>query len=680
MKLVSSPSAGATASSFIIAMVMVMCNKLLVSSQSTDFLTTNSYETIEAMERHLFKPTVQEEIKRIFQSRVYYDGKLHTSKSFRYTFEGFWRNWKRMLIDGIPTTTGGNNNNNNPSILGSGGVGGTNKFVLFGGDNNERYFNITLDPHQPRKAQQREQPKRLIRIHGYEYGLANMAIFLSQAMIDGIYDDACDEPNEQEMFDRGNRPTGIFPMSNACGQYNSSYEDLVCEANEKYMECPALPVGKTVEATFAVRKRSMKCGPEDVYPVSRNQNNDLGRNEVQQCCWWGRGPLHTKGPCAMGKINYFMGARAYAEGRITPGKQGVFPDTDFCTTPEAVCSNNDEDLMWSVAMFDWSERIQQYSSGDGSWIYKDELVKFVNEGMNMFEYYSEDVDIDESNAFLHAVSSIVDKGCYNSPYCTPFGGEVNKLSQRRVAFLVALSALNIPHMRTELVVEQAMDHVKSKKDRVEANLLLYRTKDGIFPSQRYLFDDFVDAVYRFSKPYDASNSSYPSNVTYFYSPDHNPMYMGDPFMRGGHKYGLTNIALFLSNGLELSIEKDETCDELNEHMVSGKLPISNSCGSRGLSYQDMDCPDDQPNMACPLDDSMYITAVTANRDLGQPPPMQCGPRYRIPSTGYWDFEEMVESNEVCNSVLYCCSVLVSGREGSMLDAFLFFCDSNPMRM
>jgi len=536
------------------------------------------------------------------------------------------------MKDGIPTGSSG---------VGSGGVGGEGKFVLFAGDENERIVDVTRDPRNPHHA------KIPITVFGYEYGLANMAAFLSQVMVDGIYDDACDESNEQAMLDRGGNPTNSFPMSNACGQYNSSYADMTCPPSEKNMECPPLSPQKTIEASFSTGKTGLKCGPTSIYPSARNQKNDKGRTDVEGCCWWGRGPLHTKGLCSMGKVNYYMGVKAFNEGRITLNTPGVFPDIDFCDTPEAVCLTTDEDRMWSVAMFEWAERIQQYRSADGSsiWNYKEKLADFVNGGMNMFEYYSDEVDTDRDNSFIHAVSSIVDRGCHNAPHCFYSGGPVNKLPLRRIAFTVALSALNIPTMRTELVVEQALDHLKSKQDRIEKNLLLYKTKQGIFPSQRYKFDDLFDALYRFSRPYDATDTSYPTNITYFYSPDHPPLYMGNPYMKHGHKYGLSNIALFLSNAMELSIEKDETCDELNEHEVSGKLPISNSCGQRGISYQDMACSDD-PDMACPVDTNMYITAVTAERAFGAAPALQCGPKYRIPSTGYWDFEAMQESNQV----------------------------------
>mmetsp|Transcript_949 Transcript_949/g.2041 ORF Transcript_949/g.2041 Transcript_949/m.2041 type:complete len:1224 (-) Transcript_949:127-3798(-) len=545
-----------------------------------------------------------------------------------------------MIEIGIPTGNTG---------VGSGGVGGTGKFVLFAGDDTERQMDVDLDPRNS------QAEKRPITVYGYEYGLANMAAFLSQVMVDGIYDDACDELSEQRLLDRSGNPTNVYPFSNACGQWNASYEDMTCPLpEEKGMECPLSP-GMTIVGSNVTGKenRGLYCGPTSVYSTKGNQKNDYGRTDVEGCCWWGRGPLHTKGLCSMGKVNYYMGAKAFQDRRITLTTPGVFPDIDFCDTPDAVCPIKEgkdtlEDRMWSVAMFEWAERVQRYryssedESSSSSWNYEEKLVEFVNGGMNMFEYYTKDVDTDRDNSFIHAVSSIVDRGCHNAPHCFQFGGPVDKLPLRRTAFTIALSALNIPTMRKELVVEQTLDHLESKRDNIQTNLLLYKTKSGIYQSQRYKIDDFLDALYRFSRPYDASDISYSADTTYFYSSDHPPLYMGDPYMKHGQKYGLSNIALFLSNGLELSIEEDETCDELNEHQVSGKLPISNACGQRGLSYQNMVCVDD-PDMACPVDTNMYITAVTARREFGAAPALQCGPKYRIPSTGYWDFSMVQES-------------------------------------
>ena len=74
--------------------------------------------------------------------------------------------------------------------------------------------------------------------------------------------------------------------------------------------------------------------------------------------------------------------------------------------------------------------------------------------------------------------------------------------------------------------------------------------------------------------------------------------------------GLTNIAMFLSQAVSQSILED-ACDEHNIQMISGKYPISNSCGQFGLSYQDMNCTDvDRADMTCPLDLNQSLSAVT----------------------------------------------------------------------
>jgi len=77
------------------------------ASASTDFLTHNSDETIAAMEAHLLSPSVQAEMNRIFQSKVEYDGMVHTYPSMKYSFDSFWKNWKRMMLNGVPTGSPG---------------------------------------------------------------------------------------------------------------------------------------------------------------------------------------------------------------------------------------------------------------------------------------------------------------------------------------------------------------------------------------------------------------------------------------------------------------------------------------------------------------------------------------------------------------------------------------------
>mmetsp|Transcript_29382 Transcript_29382/g.69883 ORF Transcript_29382/g.69883 Transcript_29382/m.69883 type:complete len:1241 (+) Transcript_29382:412-4134(+) len=555
---------------------------------------------------------------------------VHTYPSMKYSFDSFWKNWKRMMLNGVPTGSPGTGS----------GPGAEGKFVLFAGDDQERHFNITLDPRRKR------DPKRQVRVFGFEYGLANMAAFLSQAMVDGIHDDECNELNEQT-FTVGAEITR--PISNACGQWGLSYADLACDPDEKEFECKQLPLQKTISASFssANRKKAMKCGPIGTYREERDEEaNQLNRTNVQGCCWWGRGPLHTRGPCATGKLNHYLGAKAFDDGRISLSTPGTYADVNFCVTPEAICLGNDEDMMWSVAMFKWAETVQRYSSRNDktgeTWDFKEELVKFVNGGMNTFEYYSEKTFTDVDNVFIHKLSAVSNQGCHDLPECSPFiNVTVPNLGERRTAFTIALSALQIPTMRHELNVEQALGHLIERKGTIEANILAYRTSNGFSKSLRYKFDELINALLRVSRPEWGTDILFPKEWSYFNSPDHPLFYMGDPFMKDGYKYGLANIALFLGNGLELSIDKDEACDELNEHAVSEKLPISNSCGQRGLSYQSLTC-----ELACPVEDDMFITAVTFDREIGSPPPLECGPRFRIPSTGYWDPITLEESEDV----------------------------------
>jgi len=526
-----------------------------------------------------------------------------------------------MMIDGIPTGS---------SSVGS-GIHSRGKFVLFAGDNIDRDVIIT-------HGKQHKPIERAVTIKGYEFGLANMAVFLSQAMVGGIFDDTCDglneQPKELRKKDQFGNPIEVYPISNSCGQYNQYYQDMSCPAGEQGMECPQISPTTTIQSSFndKIGQRGLMCGPIGTYPEeAKNYNNDFGRTDVQGCCWWGRGPLQSKGLCSMGKMNHYIGAKALADGRITRSTSGVYPDINFCTTPNKICETNSgdgkdtEDLRWTVAMFEFAEKVQRYSNSN--WDYKQKLVEYVSGGMNLNEYYPFDLD----HSFIHAVSSIVDRGCHNAPNCLPYVGEVTKLPQRREALTIALSALKVPKFREQQVIDTTLEYMKSSKSGFEETLLRYKRQGYSVLSERYRFDDFMDALSRMSQ---------------FSSPDHSPLYMGDPWMRDGHKYGLGNIALFVANGLMLGIEKDDTCDELNEYRVSGKYALSNSCGQQGLSYQDMVCESsDVPDMACQVDPDMYITAVTSDRTLGAPPALQCGPRSRIPSSGFWDPAENAESDE-----------------------------------
>ena len=63
-------------------------------------------------------------------------------------------------------------------------------------------------------------------------GKLNIALFMTYAIKMAILDDVFDNHNTQKI-------NGGFPVSNACGIYGASYQDMVCDddGKDKGMEC-----------------------------------------------------------------------------------------------------------------------------------------------------------------------------------------------------------------------------------------------------------------------------------------------------------------------------------------------------------------------------------------------------------------------------------------------------------
>ena len=263
--------------------------------------------------------------------------------------------------------------------------------------------------------------------NGYVYGLINIAAFLAQSMKETIQHDACDE-NSWDMIG------GKYPLSNACGQLGQSYQDYHCSPEEAHMECkvdPNMSIKGVTNSKWYGAPGPMFCGPKtDEQPFSGywdhtyecNKSwanppetcsvyegqkagqydqsapfaNNAGRTDVEGCCWWGRGVIQTSGICNFGKLNYFLGAGASEDGRYSR-----YPTVDFCKDPEVICADSQhKELKWIAGEFYWMESVQTYNQG--GWDYITELRKFVDEGMT-------------GNAFIDAVSGIVNRGCHNPP-------------------------------------------------------------------------------------------------------------------------------------------------------------------------------------------------------------------------------------------------------------------------
>jgi len=262
------------------------------------------------------------------------------------------------------------------------------------------------------------------------YGRANLAAFLANAMVESIAHDTCDEFNIDEVADR-------YALSNACGQNGRSYQDEVCANREEWhMSCPVVSNMESVSSGYAAGMSGRApppffCRPKERFDdyagywdrftgMSSNSAyaNARGRTDVEGCCWWGRGALLTRGVCNIGKLNYFLGKRAYDERG-----EGRFPTIDFCAHPEAVCASEEgkEEMRWITGFFEWIERIQQYPD----WDYISNLRKFVDGGMN-------------DDSFIDTVSSIFTLGCHqpNCSYLT-----VTKKEERRANFKLILEII-----------------------------------------------------------------------------------------------------------------------------------------------------------------------------------------------------------------------------------------------
>lgn len=189
---------------------------------------------------------------------------------------------------------------------------------------------------------------------------------------------------------------------------------------------------------------------------------------------------------------------------------GIYADK--CSTisamPEAKCESLSEEERWAVPINKW-QTVQDYSFR--GWDYKEQLVEYVNGGMNRMEY-TLDRKVDYS--FIHSVSGVFTIGCHdvdsegsrgNCPSSS--SGIVKNLSERRTAFSMALSALRIPRLREVELVDTTLGYLKGRKDGFVNNLMLYQSGESFYPSQRcksIICHDrvsFTLRIYRFSRYY-----------------------------------------------------------------------------------------------------------------------------------------------------------------------------------
>ena len=436
---------------------------------------------------------------------------------------------------------------------------------------------------------------------GHVVGLANVAAFLSHAMIASILDDSCDEINWEPIMPTGGGAMefedeeggaldfeGVYPLSNACGQRGVSYAHSVFHANSCPEEhrCDADP-GMIVTAASSSpsppppspssppsyasdgdrrpphRPPPLTCRPRTADekitgyfdPRTGNVTNgwmtsgdvvpsSSGKTDVEGCCWWGRGALHTRGVCGLGRVNAFLGAGGGGGGGGDGGgSENLYPDVDFCKDPEKVCTDATRTMgmRWTVALFEWIDRVQSYDDvdtvdvddyddgGDGDgvvlgrrrWNYIDRLHSFAHTN-DVIESVRSSFLVGTPPHFIDMVGGILEQGCPYPPCVEDDddGSRPNRLrfrSERKRAFVDALGGVGLP-IRGEAY--RAMEaHFKGGEDgaiRRNFEEVLLRSSSSSMssssssssataanssstrPSMRYSFEDFMEGLRKMS--------------------------------------------------------------------------------------------------------------------------------------------------------------------------------------
>lgn len=316
--------------------------------------------------------------------------------------------------------------------------------------------------------------------------------------------------------------------------------------------------------------------------------------------------LQIKGPCAFGRLNHYLGKQA--------AERALFPDTDFCVNPEAVCGASlRHELIWMSGLFYWIDHVQSYDRG--GFVYMDELRAFADGGMS-------------DDEFIKRVAAIVQVGCHDPP-CESAGClhfpcdgayplDLNYVESVRKVFRI-LSELSVwelfpetpggtiaptpaptlspscvtnctefpsssplaptanpskepftpptsvPSEPPSRIVDARISffgdistYLKRRRAMIESEIFVSKSNFGQQKSTLYTLDGFLDNL----------------RVVATGGFDGMIFYIGQG--RGGDfTEGLVNIALFLAHAMTRGILWD-TCEEVNNHLIDGKLPLSKS--------------------------------------------------------------------------------------------------------
>ena len=465
------------------------------------------------------------------------NNKKGTSPSRLYTYTAFFESLRSISVDGVLGQS--YQKNSNPYIPG---------YDLSNNDYQEDPTNMAFFLSQDNPL----TPKAI------QYAIVNICAFLSQVMVESIQFDACEEFNgmvygnsgDNNLFSDLSELNGVngryFPMSNACGQFGKSYDEqcpIMYDNDglgevELDLEDVSCTIDTSLEVTAVAHPRynydldgaNSNSGnsnsneqqvtgdqpPPPFYCMPKQYEGDyggywdgynvefvrrvaypstLGKISVDGCCYWGRAALMTKGSCGLGRINHFMGMKAYDDGR--PSR---YPEINFCKIPSIICGQSTAllsgvaypELKFMVALFDWVERIQSYSNGDSKWNYLDQLKFFVDGGMTM----------EGTGKFIDAVSSVVTRGC-DGMYCSQqtihFMDERKKNFETLIHDIFNLRGTIVPDPKPQpkYDFDYAMRWLGNKRSKIEGNIIVSKNDalNGVsYFSQTYKFEPLMSAL------------------------------------------------------------------------------------------------------------------------------------------------------------------------------------------
>lgn len=122
------------------------------------------------------------------------------------------------------------------------------------------------------------------------------------------------------------------------------------------------------------------------------------------------------------------------------------------------------------------------------------------------------------------------------------------------------------------------------------------------------------------------------------------LWLGD---EGKHIYGLVNVAAFLAQSMQETIQYN-ACDENSWSDMSvvqkaggSAYSATAACGQLHQSYQDYKCSAEEDEvaggqMACDVDPDMELRASTQAGWYGAPPKLFCAPKAALPKAPRWD--------------------------------------------